>query len=383
VTNTAPLVVHIIYRLDIGGLENGLVNLINNFPAARYRHAIICLTEFTEFRKRIRRDDVEVVALHKREGKDLHSYFRLWKLLRRLKPVIAHTRNVGTLDCQVVALLAGVKHRVHGEHGREIGDVDGTNVKLRRRRRVLAPFVERFITMSRDLESWLSEEVGIAPGKIRQIYSGVDDSRFAPPAVGSDPVPVVSKRFADDAFIIGSVGRMDPVKDQLTLVRSFERLVELVPAHKERLRLVHIGDGPMSAEIERFVAGSAEIKDLVWLPGARDDIPELLRAMNVFVLPSLGEGISNTIIEAMACGLPVIATNVGGNIELVEQGVTGQLVPPADPEAMAQALARYLTDPKSMKIHGDAARARVKRDFSLSRMVEQYVGVYDEVCSGP
>ena len=106
--NNQPLIAHIIYRLDVGGLENGLVNLINHMPDSRYRHAIICLTEFTDFRYRIKKSDVNVYALHKKSGNDLGMHVRLWHLLRKLKPSIVHTRNIGTLECAFTAKLAGV-----------------------------------------------------------------------------------------------------------------------------------------------------------------------------------------------------------------------------------------------------------------------------------
>ncbi|HSC05306.1 MAG TPA: glycosyltransferase, partial [Steroidobacteraceae bacterium] len=167
-TSGAPLVVHIVHRLDVGGLENGLVNLINHLPAARYRHAIVCLTEATDFRRRIRRADVEVHALGKRPGKDPGAYWRLWKLLRALRPDIVHTRNLATLDCQFVAALAGIRGRVHGEHGWDVYDLHGTSSRYRLLRRAAARVVGRFVTMSRDLERWLVSDVGVPARNVTQ-----------------------------------------------------------------------------------------------------------------------------------------------------------------------------------------------------------------------
>ena len=132
---TVPLIAHVIFRLDIGGLENGLVNLINHMPESRYRHAIICLQNYTDFRLRIRREDVPVFALNKAEGKDFHLYSQLWHLLRNIKPHIVHTRNLAALDCQFVAALAGVRARVHGEHGWDMMDLHGSNFKYNLLRR--------------------------------------------------------------------------------------------------------------------------------------------------------------------------------------------------------------------------------------------------------
>jgi glycosyltransferase involved in cell wall biosynthesis len=169
---------------------------------------------------------------------------------------------------------------------------------------------------------------------------------------------------------------MQEVKDPLTLVRAFLVLLGAVPGGRDRLRLVLVGDGPLRAAAQRLLesAGAAE---LAWLPGARDDVPEIFRALDIFVLPSIAEGISNTILEGMASGLPVVATRVGGNPELVTEGVTGTLVPPSDPVAMAQALRYYIERPDLIRTHGTAGRARIEREFSLDGMVQRYLAVYD------
>src|SRR5690242_8740724 len=135
-----PLIAHVIYGLKTGGLENGLVNLINRMPAERYRHAIVCITDYSDFRLRIRRAGVECYALHKPPGKVPGFYVKVWKLLRQLRPSIVHTRNLTTLATQVPAMLAGAPTRIHGEHGRVMGDLDGSNVKYQRIRRLMRPF---------------------------------------------------------------------------------------------------------------------------------------------------------------------------------------------------------------------------------------------------
>ncbi len=372
----APLVAHILYRLDIGGLENGLVNLINAIPAERYRHAVISLTEYTDFRFRIRRQDVEYYALHKRPGKDPGAYVQLWRLLRRLQPQIVHTRNLPALDCLIPAALAGVRCRVHGEHGRDMLELDGKNWKYNLLRRALRPLVQRYIPLSHDLENWLQHRIGVTPDKISRIYNGVDTQLFHPAPV-REPLPHAA--FAlPGTVVVGTVGRMQAVKDQLTLVRAFLRLLKSEPSARNILRLVLVGDGPLRHQAAAMLAAE-DANELAWLAGTRDDVPRLLRGLDVFVLPSLAEGISNTILEAMACGLPVVATRVGGNPELVIEGKTGMLVPAADPVALADALANYLRNPGLAKQHGAAGRERVVREFSLNAMVQRYVSVYDEV----
>jgi sugar transferase (PEP-CTERM/EpsH1 system associated) len=372
-----PLIVHVIYSLGVGGLENGLVNLINNMPRDRYRHAIVCLHGFTDFAKRIQGSDVPIYSLDKKPGKDPGLYVRLGRLLRQLKPDIVHTRNLAALEGQVVAAIAVSARRVHGEHGREV-DVAGLNMKYNLLRRMIRPFVHRYITVSRDLEQWLIDRIGVEPSRIRQIYNGVDSQKFRPWRE-EDSVPQWETKFANDQHvIIGSVGRMAPVKDHQTLARAFIMLIQQHPQLRETARLVIVGDGPCRENCAQLLA-EAGLSDCAFLMGERNDVAELMRAMDIFVLPSLGEGISNTILEAMATGLPVLATQVGGNPELVQASVTGRLVPADTPQAMAQALFDYVCDAQLRDSHGSAGRAMIERQYSLSAMVNEYMQTYDMV----
>jgi sugar transferase (PEP-CTERM/EpsH1 system associated) len=370
-----PLIAHLVSRFDIGGLENGMVNLLNHMPRERYRHAVICLEDFTDFRNRIARQDVAFHALHKRPGKDLDHYRRLWRLLRELRPDLVHTRNLSALEGQFVAALAGVRVRVHGEHGRDVFDLHGTSWKYNVLRRCARPLVHRYIAVSRDLERWLIQTVGVASRQVAQIYNGVDTQRFHPLGVG--PRSVGPAGFASaSTILIGSIGRMAAVKDYPTLVRAFLMLTSAEPSLRARLRLVIVGDGPTRSQCLRLLRdGGAE--SLAWLPGERDDVPELMRGFDVFVLPSLGEGISNTILEAMATGLPVVATRVGGNPELVDDGETGALVPSGDVQALAAALRAHVRHLDRSRRLGAEARRRVEERFSIAAMVAGYLGVYD------
>lgn len=376
-TANAPLIAHIIHRLNVGGLENGLVNLINHLPDEKYRHAIICLTESSGFAERIRREDVEIYELHKCEGKDPGLYLYMWKLLRKIKPAIVHTRNLSALEGSVIATLAGVPVRIHGEHGRDIYDLHGKHKRYQQLRRCCAPFIHRFIALSRDLEGWLADEVRINPKKIIQLYNGVETEYFHSAGVEKRQRYSMPAGFADSScMVIGTVGRLEPVKDQLTLARAFIELWQKESAWQDRLRLVLLGDGSLRPRIETLL-NEAGLRQQVWLAGRRDDVAEILRELDIFVLPSLGEGISNTILEAMASGLPVVATNVGGNPELVEEGVTGRLVPLNEPVAMADALRAYLKNPEMGQCHGQAGRQRVDEFFSLTTMMKRYQAVYD------
>ncbi len=372
-----PCVAHIIHRLDIGGMENGLVNLINHMPADRFRHAIICMTDYTDFRLRIRRDDVSLHALHKREGKDPQVHVRLWRLLRALQPDIVHTRNFGTLEAQVTAALSGVRARVHGEHGWDVGDLDGTRDRNRRLRRLMRPLVRHYIALSQHQKGYLRDAIGVPTARLSHIFNGVDTGRFAPTSEAFVP-PFPEGFRGPGTFVIGSVMRMQAVKAPLDLARAFVALRERMPTEFPRLRLAMIGDGPLRGEVRQLLEQSG-VAGQAWIPGAREDIPDCLRALDLFVLPSLAEGICNTILEAMATGLPVVATDVGGNPDLVQPGVTGVLVPAGDPDAIAAALMAYPGDPARTARQGVAARARAEAEFSMDAMVAGYMGVYDRV----
>lgn len=372
---TAPLIVHVIYGLKTGGVENGLVNLINHLPAERYRHAIVCITDYSDFRLRIRRPDVECYALHKPPGKVPGFYVNVWRLLRRLRPQIVHTRNLTTLITQVPAMLAGVPVRIHGEHGRDMLDLDGSNVKYQRVRRMMRPFVHEYIALSRDLEAYLVSKIGVARPRLTQIYNGVDIEIFRPAQPRRADLPVEGFAAAD-SVIVGAVGRLQAVKDQVTLVRAFVRVLERRPDFRSRLRLAIIGDGALRQPCLEILTQAGR-EHLAWLPGERDDVARLMQGFDVFVLPSLAEGISNTILEAMATGLPIVATRVGGSPELVDEGRTALLVPADDPPAMATAIESYADDASMRAQHGRAGRALAEARFSLPVMVRGYLEVYD------
>ena len=375
--NQPPLIAHVLYRLGTGGLENGVVNLINHMPPDKYRHAIICMTDYTDFKNRLQRDDVEVYCLHKKPGQDYAVYWRLWKLLRKIRPALLHTRNLSALEAQFSGLMAGVRHRIHGEHGRDIDDVDGTNPRYVFIRRLFRPLVQRYIPMSQDLEQWLLNIIQVPPKKISQLYNGVNLTRFTLKAQKPLDLLPLSMR-GPDVLIFGTVGRLDTVKDQITLVQAFIHLLQTAPELRHKARLVVVGAGILLPQLQAL-SQAAGVEELIWLAGERADVAELMQTLNVFVLPSINEGISNTILEAMATALPVIATQVGGNPELVLPDETGLLVPRQDPVAMAAAMQRYCDQPELIAQHGQAGRKRCETRFSLERMVSDYVQVYDQL----
>ena len=307
-----PLLAHVVFRFGVGGLENGIVNLINHLPGERWRHAIVSLTEVSpEFTERITRSDVHYIALGKRPGHLVRDYPQLLRVFKALRPVIVHTRNLAALEAVVPA----------------------------------------------------------------QIYNGVDTARFYP-ATGARASITGCPFQAPDQWLIGSVGRLEGIKDPLNLVRAFVLALKMQPAAANHLRLVVVGDGALRLEADAVLA-EAGLRELAWFAGERADVPQFLRGLDCFVLPSLAEGVSNTILEAMATRLPVIATHVGGNAELIEPGMTGTLVPSARADALARAMLAYFGDRATARRHAKAAHHVALTRFSLATMVAAYARVYE------
>jgi sugar transferase (PEP-CTERM/EpsH1 system associated) len=279
------------------------------------------------------------------------------------------------LEAVLPAFLARVPYYIHGEHGWDVSDLGGGGRKPAFLRRIHSPFVDRYITVSQHIKRYLVERVGIADERITQIYNGVDTDRFMPAA--SRTRDVLPRDFADaSSVIIGTVGRAQPIKDQETLIRAFA-LLSRESSLAERARLAIIGDGPLLGRLRELVE-SLGIARRTWLPGAMNNVPDVMRTFDVFVLPSLLEGISNTVLEALATGLPVLATAVGGNVELVQDGATGRLFPPRDVDSLTKLLADYVADPTLRQTQARNARQVAVEKFGLSSMVERYEAVYRE-----
>ena len=364
-----PVVAHVVHSLATGGLENGVVNIVND-PASSFEHVVVCLAAGGALEARLR-PGTAVHRIGKRDGQDPWGILRLVLLLRSIRPAVVHSRNWATFDAILAARLAGVRAVVHGEHGRDINDPQGRNRRRNRLRRLAAPLVTRFVAVSEDLRRWLVQHVGLPARKVSTIHNGVDCERFA--GVNRAEAREVLGLPAE-APVVGTVSRLDPVKDHAGLLRAF---TVTLAAHPKAI-LVVAGDGPCRGETEALVR-ELGLEARVRLLGERRDVPQVLAALDLFTLPSIAEGMSNTVLEAMAVGLPVVATRVGGNPELVEDGVTGRLVPVSDREALAEALTGYLDDPHLRAVHGKAAGERALGYFGIGRMRRRYDELYRAV----
>jgi sugar transferase (PEP-CTERM/EpsH1 system associated) len=366
-------ILHIIHSLHIGGLENGVVNLINHLDSGKFSHVICCVDSSGPMQERIINKEVEIFEL-KKKGRDYLLPFKLIKIINRVRPDIVHTRNWATIDGVIGARLAGIRKIIHGEHGREASDPAGTNTVRKKVRRILSPWISKFVTVSSELRNWLINDVGISQSKVTQIINGVDTMKFIPikdkglskKRIGLDP----------NTFVIGTVGRLDPVKDYITLFRAFRNIL-----HEKKIRnarLLIVGEGPLKDDLKRIAKDFNISKEIIFI-GQRRDIHLIYPCMDVYVLPSIAEGISNTILEAMACGLPVIATAVGGNPELVNDGKSGFIFTSGDHGRLTEKLSFYHHNHIILKEHGLNGRSRAEKKFPLSRMVREYEELYNSI----
>ena len=368
-------IVHVVYGFGVGGLENVIVQLINRLPRDAFEHVVLSLTTIGEFRSRVEPADVQFIALDKPPGHAFGEYGRIYRLFRALKPDVVHTCNLAALEVTPIAWLAGVPSRIHAEHGWDAHDPQGLRAKYQRLRRLYRPFVSQYVAVSRDLDRYLGTKVGVPASRRSLIANGVDTGVFAP-AHGETPRVVDCPFQPGVHWLVGTVGRLQTVKNQPLLARAFVRLLEQRPDLADRARLLVIGEGPLRSDVQAILR-KAGLEHLAWMPGARSDVPAILQMLDVFVLPSQAEGTSCTLQEAMAVGLPVVATAVGGTPDLVEEGVTGLLVPSDDEQAMATALARLADDDEAtqaMRVH---ARRLALQHFDIGAMVSSYRRLFD------
>lgn len=364
-------VVHLLYRFAAGGLENVIVQLVNGLPHDQFRHTIVALTEAAPaFIARIERTDVEIIALHKSPGQPFNLYPRMYSLLRRLRPDVLHTCNIAALEFMPVAALAGVPRRIHAEHGWDVSDPDGSNRRYRLLRRLYRRFVQDFIVVSAQLQTYLLDVIHVPAAHVHLIENGVDCERFRPWHEG-DGVPE-GWPFNEDDYVIGTVGRLQPIKHQALLIEAFTQL--LARQANSHLRLAVVGDGPLR-EALMSQAVTTGIAASVWMPGSRDDVADILRMLDCFVLPSLAEGTSCTLQEAMATALPIIATDVGGNRKLLADGALGRLVESDQAAALCAAMAEMLSQP-SDTAGGAAMREHLLRGYSLQAMLARYARLF-------
>ena len=353
---------HLVYSFGMGGLERVIVNLANHTQDTDIEHSIITLVDDHSFATLLR-PGIKLYCLNKKEGKDFSCHGRLYKLLKSIKPDVLHTYNFGCLEYQITAFFSGVKKRIHAEHGKETSyKASDRSRKNELFRRIVSPFLNYFVVVSKDLQQWARDDLNLGEKKLKLIFNGISLSEF-------------DKTVDDDkCWQFATVGRLVDVKNHSLLVDAFARACEIEPDLKNE-RLAIVGDGPNYDALKKQIS-KLELDDQITLTGYCQDIPSVLRQTKVFVLSSRYEAQPMTALEAMSCRLPVIAPKVGGVEYILENDRNGILVSPDDAEAMAKALVRAYRDPKHLNDMGDRGREIVEANYSVSCMSESYTQLY-------
>jgi glycosyltransferase involved in cell wall biosynthesis len=362
-------VVHVLISLEVGGLERGTVNLIRQSSGA-FVHEVCCLRRTgplaADLPPGVRVHDLGLVG-----GRDPRAFLKLRRLVRALRPDIVRGGNYESLLYTTAACVGTGVPAVYYKGGR-------TQPPSPRRHlveRTLSRRCRCVIVPSNDLRDYAVKVVGIPADRIRVIESGVDPSRF--PLAPAPPAERERLGLPADARVIGTVGRLVPEKDHPTLLEAFLRVRQAVPA----ARLLIVGDGPLRSELEGR-SRRLGLADSVSFLGSRGDVPALYRSMDLMVSTSRWEGLSNVLLEAMAAGVPVVATRVGGTSRVVEDGVTGFTADPGDASLIADRAVRLLTDSSLAARLREAAREKVLREFSISRMSREYESLYEAIITG-
>ena len=365
---TALRVLHILDHLDTGGTEYGVLKVVQGLAGNRFDSRICIMRDArTDLASSPLLDGRVLRAGGPKEGSQF-GIRRLVSVFRALRPHIVHSRNWGAIESIPAARWAGVPVAIHSEHGYELDMLKGLPLRRRVLRRGFYHLADAVFAVTRDLSAYHAKQVHWRGDKIRTIYNGVNTDRFAPRA--ADRIRIRKELgLPEDRFVVGAAGRLVPIKSFPTLVKA----AEILAGSGHDISVLIVGAGPERASLERL---AAPLGDRARFLGERNDLPALLNAMDCFAQTSICEGMSNTILEAMASALPVLATRVGGNPELVIDQTTGLLFPVQDSSALAQRLSLLAHNFDFRRALGEAARRRAVAEFSLDGMIEAYSALY-------
>jgi L-malate glycosyltransferase len=362
----APGVLQVVLSLDTGGTERLVVDLCTKLRP-RFRMAVCCLDDAGALATELAQYGIDVVPLHRDPGFQFSLGPRIAKIAARFGASVVHCHQYSPFVYgRIASLFAPHLKLVFTEHGRH------SDAPPSLKRRLINPLLTRGCGRVYSVSAALRESMigeGFHPLGIAVIHNGIDPGR--PPTQTDRRAARYHLGIWGDTVVVGTVARLDPVKNIAALIEAFAAMRTWVP----RSVLVIVGDGPDRAMLETC-AQQAGVADAVRFLGNRTDVRRLLPAFDVYANTSISEGVSLTILEAMATALPVIATRVGGTPEVVENGITGLLVPARDPKRLTASLIELACAPDLRRAIGAAARERIEERFTIERMVEQYAAVY-------
>ncbi len=364
-------VMHVLDNLGKGGLENGLANLIERLDPDRYEHVVCAIRRLGPNVERVEAAGARVMCLGKSAG-SRSQIGMLARAIGEIKPDLVHSRNWSAIEAVIAGRLGRRIGLIHGEHGLEADTSAKEPWRRNCFRRLAFELADRVLSVSSQLRDLHAKRTGFPARRITVIHNGVDSDRFRPDAAvrvrvrGELGIP-------EGQFCIGCVGNLTPAKDYRTALNGVGAFDEACGDW----RLIVIGEGAERRGLEEFVNAHPQWKPRVSFLGLSHRVPELLAAMDVYVLSSVIEGISNSLLEAMATGLPVIATAVGGNPEVVIDGESGFLFPAGNFGGLAERLLLLRNQAQLRSKLGQQARRRVREAFSIDSMVRKYEEVYE------
>jgi len=361
-----PHLAHFVYSMQIGGLEELVLNLVRKTDPEKYRLSVVVLREDGPLSKEIEKLGIPVHRMKGGEGFSWSLIRQVSALIRRQEIDLIHTHDLGPFIYGGLAMFLNRNRNVfHTEHSYLSQD----SPRLRLFEKWLSRWARLIIADSDDVARVLIEQQKISSDKVVTILNGIDVQRFA----AADPKPFRRELGIDRrALLLGTVGRLVPVKNQSLLLRAFARLRK----KEKTAHLVIVGDGPERTVLQQETS-QLRLERWVHFTGSRRDIPQILAAMDLFALPSLSEGLSLTLLEAMAAGKPVVATRVGGNPEVIEDGRNGLLVTSDDVDELAAALQTLASKRRTMAARmAQQGRQTVAEKFSLDAMVRAYENIY-------
>lgn len=366
-------IVHVVENLERGGLERMVIDLAAAQRAAGHAVRVVCLYAPGALAAELSGQGIAVQACDKRAGADLSALRRLRAQLRAAPDAIVHTHNanahyhavaaaIGLPRASAPARVLNTRHGMGAAHPRSRGEwlyrctMRRTDVVIAVCEAARARFAAQ----------------GVRPRRaLLAVPNGIRIDAFAPAGDERRAALRSVLGLAPNTRIVGTVGRLNPVKDQRSLLQAFAH----VHADARDTALVLVGDGALRAALEAEAA-ALDIAEAVRFLGDRGDVRQLLQGFDAFALSSLSEGYSMALLEACASGLPIVATDVGGNREIVADGGNGLLVPAARPEALADALAALLRDPARAAAMGRVGRAWALREASIETMAARYETLY-------
>jgi glycosyltransferase involved in cell wall biosynthesis len=352
-------------------MEKTMCSIIDA-TANRYQHEVLSLDNNIEAMTWLRTKPLNHIEFHKPAGRV--QFFRaLYKALKKTTPDLMMTYNWGATDAIWLGRLLGSKNIIHNEHGFNVDEARGTSWRKVIIRSLVYRMASRVIVVSRNLETMMWNRYRVNQERVVHIPNGIDVAHYSPD--GADRLRIRrALGFENNAFVVGFSGRLDAVKNLTLLLEVFERFFQ----EKPDARMLIVGDGPERKRVERLCS-QGNIKGRIVLTGAQKNVLPYLRAMDVFLLPSFSEQMPLTILEAMAVGIPVVATKVGEIPYIIDHKVNGFVLDLRAPLEAFVDLLRVLFCPPHRGAIGAAARQKIVAHFQAQSMAQRYATVFQQL----